>query len=127
MCSNFTVQERKSEEKRCSGKCKRIVRKIVEQVRAEMEQWTLMQEMLESVKQEMEELQSSRDFWQDRALDSEDQLQSLLSSVRYLLQLTSRPFEFIYTLLSLLITESVLGGCFRSKSGNRKLSTVRRS
>ncbi|KAL5719761.1 hypothetical protein ACHQM5_012503 [Ranunculus cassubicifolius] len=68
-------------EKTCNGKCKKIVRKIVEQVRSEMEQWTEMQEMLECVREEMEELHSSRDFWQDRALASEAQFQSLQSSV----------------------------------------------
>lgn len=31
----------------------------------------------------MEELQASRDFWEDRALDSDCQIQSLRSAVRY--------------------------------------------
>lgn len=68
----------------CSGRCKAIVRRIVEQVRAETEQWSQMQEMLGQVREEMEELQASRDFWEDRALDSDFHIQSLSSSVRFL-------------------------------------------
>ncbi|TXG73285.1 hypothetical protein EZV62_001864 [Acer yangbiense] len=70
------------EEKLCSGHCKAIVKRIVEQVRAETEQWSQMQEMLGQVRDEMEELQASRDFWEDRALDSDYQIQSLCSSVQ---------------------------------------------
>ncbi|KAK2641157.1 hypothetical protein Ddye_022920 [Dipteronia dyeriana] len=70
------------EEKLCSGHCKAIVRRIVEQVRAETEQWSQMQEMLGQVREEMEELQASRDFWEDCALDSDYQIQSLCSSVQ---------------------------------------------
>ena len=70
------------EEKTCSGCCKIIVRRVIEQVRAETEQWSQMQEMLGQVRNEMEELEASRDFWEDRALDSDCQIQSLNSSVR---------------------------------------------
>ncbi|XP_058199311.1 uncharacterized protein LOC131314579 isoform X2 [Rhododendron vialii] len=71
-----------NEEKSCSGNCKSMVRRIVEQVRAETEQWSQMQEMLGQVREEMEELQASRDFWEDRALDCDCEIQSLRSKVR---------------------------------------------
>lgn len=70
------------EEHGCSGRCKVIVRRIMEQVRTETEQWSQMQEMLEQVREEMEELNASRDFWEDRALDSECLIQYLHSDVR---------------------------------------------
>ncbi|KAL9458717.1 hypothetical protein AB3S75_007563 [Citrus x aurantiifolia] len=70
------------EEKLCSGKCRAVMRRIVEQVRVETEQWSQMQEMLGQVRDEMEELQASRDFWEDRALDSDYQIQSLLTAVQ---------------------------------------------
>jgi small subunit ribosomal protein S2e len=38
--------------------------------------------MLGQVREEMEELQASRDFWEDRALHSDSQIQSLNNSVR---------------------------------------------
>lgn len=66
----------------CSGHCKTIVRRIVEQVRVETEQWSQMQEMLGQVREEMEELQASRDFWKDRALNSDSQIQSLQNDVQ---------------------------------------------
>lgn len=72
---------REERETACSGRCKAIVRRIVEQVRVETEQWSQMQEMLGQVKEEMEELQASRDFWEVRAIDSGFQIQSLRSSV----------------------------------------------
>ncbi|KAI3985991.1 hypothetical protein MKX01_039073 [Papaver californicum] len=75
-------QRQEPEEKVCSGRCKTIVRKIVEQVRSEMEQWSQMQVILGRVRVEMEELQASRDYWEDRALNSNNQVQSLESSVR---------------------------------------------
>lgn len=56
------------------------MRRIIDQVRAETEQWSQMQEMLNHVREEMDELQASRDFWQDRALDTESQIQSLFSA-----------------------------------------------
>nr|GMD12920.1 putative WEB family protein At1g65010, chloroplastic isoform X1 [Ipomoea batatas] len=70
------------EENRCSGRCKAIVRRIVEQVKAETEQWSQMQEMLGQVREEMQELQASRDFWEDRALESAREIQSLQSTVQ---------------------------------------------
>ncbi|GKU94020.1 hypothetical protein SLEP1_g7562 [Rubroshorea leprosula] len=70
------------EGKSCCGCCKAILRKILEQVRAETEQWSQMQEMLGQVRDEIEELQASRDFWEDRALDSDNQIQSLQSAVK---------------------------------------------
>ncbi|KAG6469091.1 uncharacterized protein LOC122034634 isoform X1 [Zingiber officinale] len=51
--------------------CKELVSHIMQQVRAESEQWTEMQEMLDQVRVEMEELKSSRDHWQRRAISSE--------------------------------------------------------
>ncbi|KAI3409355.1 uncharacterized protein J3R85_019430 [Psidium guajava] len=66
----------------CSGHCKSVVRRIIEQVRAETEQWSQMQEMLAQVRSEMEELQASRDFWEDRALKSDAHTQSLCSAVQ---------------------------------------------
>ncbi|KAK8319599.1 hypothetical protein V6Z11_A13G252700 [Gossypium hirsutum] len=66
----------------CSGHCKAIVRRIVEQVRAETEQWSQMQDMLGQVRDEMEELQKCRDYWEDRALDSDYQIRSLKSAVK---------------------------------------------
>lgn len=66
----------------CSGHCKSVVRRIIEQVRVETEQWSQMQEMLAQVRSEMEELQASRDFWEDQALKSDAHTQSLCSAVR---------------------------------------------
>ncbi|KAI3449976.1 hypothetical protein Pfo_006641 [Paulownia fortunei] len=54
---------------------------IVEQVRAETEQWSQMQEMLGQVRGEMEELQASRDFWENRAYNSDYEIQSLRHAV----------------------------------------------
>ena len=58
------------------------MRRVIEQVRAETEQWSQMQGMLGQVKKEMEELMASRDFWENRALDSDCEIQSLNSAVR---------------------------------------------
>ncbi|XP_019163430.1 PREDICTED: myosin heavy chain, clone 203 isoform X2 [Ipomoea nil] len=77
-----TRQLHQEEENRCSGRCKAIVRRIVEQVKAETEQWSQMQEMLGQVREEMQELQASRDFWEDRALESAREIQSLQSTVQ---------------------------------------------
>ncbi|KAG5059754.1 hypothetical protein JHK85_000798 [Glycine max] len=41
-----------------------------------------MQEMLGNVREEMEELQASRDFWEDRARHSDFQIQSLHNAVQ---------------------------------------------
>ncbi|KAE8728377.1 Myosin-related isoform 2 [Hibiscus syriacus] len=66
----------------CSGQCKAIVHRIVEQIRAETEQWSQMQDMLRLVRDEMDELHASRDFWEDRAFDSNYRIQSLQSAVK---------------------------------------------
>lgn len=84
----------------CSRRCKAVVRRIVEQVRIETEQWSQMQEMLGQVKKEMEELQASRDFWEDRALNSDYQIQSLRIDVRFR---TTNPCQLSYVLVSLSI------------------------
>ncbi|RID49435.1 hypothetical protein BRARA_H00236 [Brassica rapa] len=77
---DVSVQD-KYTKKDCSRHCKAVMRKIADQVRAEAEQWSQMQEMLGQVRNEMEELQSCRDFWQNRALESDSQIQNLHSSV----------------------------------------------
>lgn len=74
-------EEPRPQESKCSGRCKAVVLRIVEQVRAETEQWSQMQTMLEQVRGEMEELQASRDYWETRAYTSEFQIQSLRHSV----------------------------------------------
>ncbi|KAI7750171.1 hypothetical protein M8C21_019305 [Ambrosia artemisiifolia] len=66
---------------RCSGRCKMLVRKIVEQVRAETEQWSQMQDMLGKLREEMDELQTSKDFWETQALASNQDIQTLKSNV----------------------------------------------
>nr|GEV14793.1 hypothetical protein [Tanacetum cinerariifolium] len=66
---------------KCSGRCKVLVRRIVEQVRAETEQWSQMQEMLGQLRQEMEELQTSKDFWEKQALGSNNEIHILQSNV----------------------------------------------
>ncbi|KAJ0476734.1 hypothetical protein HanHA300_Chr13g0480611 [Helianthus annuus] len=66
---------------RCSGRCKTLVRKIVEQVRAETEQWSQMQDMLGKLREEMEELQTSKDFWETQALASNQEIKTLTSNV----------------------------------------------
>ncbi|KAK4441449.1 hypothetical protein Salat_0479800 [Sesamum alatum] len=69
------------EDNKCSGRCKAVIGRIVEQVRAETEQWSQMQEMLGRVRGEMEELQASRDFWENRAHNSDNEIQSLKHAV----------------------------------------------
>ncbi|XP_048430760.1 uncharacterized protein LOC103955904 isoform X1 [Pyrus x bretschneideri] len=81
LVQQFHWEKESREENVCSGRCKAIVRRIVEQVRVETEQWSQMQEILGQVREEMVELQTSRDFWEDRALDSDYQIQSLRSAV----------------------------------------------
>lgn len=71
------------EEIACDGHCKAVVRSVMEQVRAETEQWTQMQKMLGQVRQEMEELEASRDFWEHQALHSNSQIHSLRSHVSF--------------------------------------------
>jgi len=53
----------------------------MDQVKVELEQWTEMQAMLEQVRQEMLELQSSRDLWQRRAIASDVNVRSLHAQV----------------------------------------------
>lgn len=65
--------------------CNQIVARIAKEVKAESEQWTEMQEMVDQVKVEMEDLRSSRDLWQRRALASEHSLHSLYSQVSEIL------------------------------------------
>ncbi|GAB2246119.1 hypothetical protein Droror1_Dr00001612 [Drosera rotundifolia] len=80
-----SVQQRRQEPKpgglSCSGHCKVILKKILEQVRIETELWTQVQEMLGLVREEMEELQASRDFWKKQTLASDTELRSLRSTV----------------------------------------------
>ncbi|KAH6812328.1 hypothetical protein C2S51_026090 [Perilla frutescens var. frutescens] len=78
---NKTADEAMLQENKCSGRCKAIVLRIVEQVRAETEQWSQMQKMLEQVRGEMEELQASRDYWENRAQNSDCEIQSLRHDV----------------------------------------------
>ncbi|KAL9169142.1 hypothetical protein ABFS82_04G060000 [Erythranthe guttata] len=84
-CPDFSArhffQEQMGHENKCSGRCKIIVRRIVEQVRAETEQWSQMQEMLGQVRGEMEQLNGSRDFWENRARNSDVEIQSLRHAV----------------------------------------------
>ncbi|KAL6645546.1 hypothetical protein ACP70R_017154 [Stipagrostis hirtigluma subsp. patula] len=61
--------------------CREIVGMVMEQVKAESEQWTEMQDMLEQVRVEMQELQSSKDTWQHRAIASDISLRSLNSEM----------------------------------------------
>ncbi|KAJ0940835.1 hypothetical protein HanRHA438_Chr02g0087901 [Helianthus annuus] len=55
-----------------------------EQVRADTEQWSQMQEMLGQLRQEMQELQTSKDFWETQALVSNKEIQSLMTEVSVL-------------------------------------------
>ncbi|XP_076904843.1 uncharacterized protein LOC143560424 [Bidens hawaiensis] len=66
---------------KCSGRCKVLVRRMAEQVRADTEQWSQMQEMLGQLRQDMQELQTSKDFWETQALASNQEVQSLLIEV----------------------------------------------
>jgi len=72
--------------------CREIMWKIMEQVKAESDQWTEMQDMLEQVRLEMQELQSSRDTWQHRAMASDISLRSLNSQV-------SRGYSYAYAFI----------------------------
>lgn len=94
------------------------MRRIVEQVRVETEQWSQMQEMLGQVRDEMEELQASRDFWEDRALDSDYQIQSLLTAVSFWI-----PFLTFLLCSTFYISDNISATSFiRYKNGNRRLS-----
>ncbi|KAI7746109.1 hypothetical protein M8C21_020897, partial [Ambrosia artemisiifolia] len=66
---------------KCSGRCKLLVRRMSEQVRADTEQWSQMQEMLGQLRQEMEVLQTSKNFWETQALVSNQEIQSLMTDV----------------------------------------------
>ncbi|KAL2507112.1 golgin subfamily A member 5-like [Forsythia ovata] len=70
------------EDNKCSGRCKAIISRIVEQVRVENEQWSQMQQMLGRVRGEMDELQASREFWENHAHDLDHEIQSLRRAVR---------------------------------------------
>ncbi|KAK6119768.1 hypothetical protein DH2020_046490 [Rehmannia glutinosa] len=74
---NKPTDEQTLHENKCSGRCKAIIRRIVEQVTTETEQWSQMQDMLAQVRGEMEELQASRDFWENQAYNSDYEIQSL--------------------------------------------------
>ncbi|XP_076897331.1 uncharacterized protein LOC143550597 [Bidens hawaiensis] len=54
---------------------------MAEQVRGDTEQWSQMQEMLGQLRQEMQELQTSKDFWETQALASNQEIQSLMTNV----------------------------------------------
>jgi hypothetical protein len=64
-----------------------------------------MQGILGQVRKEMEELQASRDFWEDRALDSDFEIQSLNSAVRNQ-ALCRLFFLFASFFIYLLVSES---------------------
>lgn len=68
-----TLQENKI----CSKRCKATIREIAQQVQAEIEQWSQVQELLLHVREEMEDLKKSRDFWQDRALHAAEKVATL--------------------------------------------------
>ncbi|XP_008801695.2 myosin heavy chain, embryonic smooth muscle isoform-like [Phoenix dactylifera] len=80
-------QQQQVEEKRWavigSGNCCncKVVGRIMEQVRVETEQWSEMQGMLDQVRVEMEELQSSRELWQHRAITSDIDMRSIQSQM----------------------------------------------
>jgi len=62
--------------------CKEVMRRVLEQVRAETDHWNEMQKMVEKVRVEMEELQVSRDLWRRRASSAELNLRLVHSKVR---------------------------------------------
>lgn len=78
----FCQESVQQEEGKCSGRCKAVVRKILEQVRVETEQWSQMQVMLGKVREEMEEMEASRKFWEDQALNSDSEIKRLQTCVR---------------------------------------------
>jgi len=90
---------------RCCCKCKEIVGRIAEEVKAESEQWTEMEEMLDQVRLEMEELKSSRDLWQRRAIASGLNLRGLYYHVRIKLFISK---NFSIASLTLLSVHDVL-------------------
>eukprot|EP01018_Ginkgo_biloba_P032578 Gb_03336 [translate_table: standard] len=72
---------RPQENKLCSERCKATIRKIAEQVQAETEQWSQVQEILHHVREEMEDLQKSRDFWEDHALHADEKIATLQAAM----------------------------------------------
>ncbi|XP_072982666.1 uncharacterized protein [Typha latifolia] len=67
------------------GSCcdyRKVVGRIMEQVRSETEQWTQMQAMVEQVRLEMQDLQSSRDLWKRRAIAADVNIRSLHAQVQ---------------------------------------------
>ncbi|PKA49859.1 hypothetical protein AXF42_Ash004401 [Apostasia shenzhenica] len=76
--------ERDLENSSNGGGCcnsKELLEKIMEQVMSEEEQWGEMQAMLDKVKSDMENLRSSRDLWEHRAMSSDLNLRSLSSKM----------------------------------------------
>lgn len=63
---------------RCCN-CKEVLARVVEQVKAETEQWNEIQAMLRQLRSEMDDLHSSRDVWQRRATTSDFNLRSVHS------------------------------------------------
>ncbi|KAG0489097.1 hypothetical protein HPP92_007908 [Vanilla planifolia] len=61
--------------------CKNFLVKIIEQVGFETEQWGEMQAMLDKVKADMDELCSSRDHWENRALSLELSMRSFYTQM----------------------------------------------
>ncbi|EPS57646.1 hypothetical protein M569_17171, partial [Genlisea aurea] len=61
----------------CNGRCRALVQRIMAQVRSETEEWAQMQGMVRKVRAEMEQLQISRDYWESRARESNQQVQFL--------------------------------------------------
>lgn len=65
------------ENKLCSERCKATMRMITEQVQAETEQWSQVQETLQHVIEEMVVLRKSREFWKDLALHADEKVETL--------------------------------------------------
>jgi hypothetical protein len=57
--------------------CKATIRRIVEQMRAESEHWSQMQDVLKSLQDEMSTMSRERGQWEKRALRAESELLSL--------------------------------------------------
>jgi hypothetical protein len=107
LCNCYFTQQIMAEECKLVGSgsccdCRDIVGKIMEQVKAESEQWTEMQDMLEQVRLEMQELQSSRDTWQHRALASDISVRSLNSQVSMIMLRHQELKCFMFQVLAIL-------------------------
>lgn len=61
--------------------CKEAIRRIVQQVEAEIEQWSQMQDLLRNLQREFEGLSEWQKLWEDRALRAESQLKCLQEEV----------------------------------------------